>query len=448
MGLGVGARAVAAVLACLLALPGPCRGAEPDPAWSATTILPKPAPAGPASVHKQLVQGTAGAPTAVLIGKADLAVDGQRTTFYMELSKGLTAEVFTLANPYRVIVDLPNASFKLPEGTGRAGQGLVAAFRYGLFAEGKARVVLDTTGPVRIERAAMTTAPGRKLVLFAIDLVATTAESFGAGTGANRAAKEAQSDRASHERAVPPPERPRAARAKPVVMVDPGHGGIDPGAVGASNLLEKNVVLAVGLKLQKALAAGGRYDVRLTRTSDVFVSLNRRLKLSREAGAELFVSLHADAIAEKGAAHAIRGATIYTLSERASDEQARLAAEKENASDLVAGLETADAEVKDEVRTILFDLMRRETANFSADFSNVVASRLGKSISLSRDPQRSAAFKVLKQTHAPSVLIELGYMSHPEEEKLMNSPAWQTKVAKSLAAAIDAYFAKRTAGNP
>lgn len=375
---------------------------------------------------------------------ASLSGDAHRTTFRLDLSAGVMAEIYTLANPYRVIVDLPDVAFDLPDGTGQAGLGLVSTFRYGLFAEHKARVVLDTTGPVRIERAGMTAAGEGSGVVFTFDMITTDPASFGLGTGAGKAAESA---------ATPPPgEGAEAAKPRPAgkarIMIDPGHGGIDAGAVSASNVLEKDIVLAVARELASQLAASGRYDVRLTRTSDVFVSLDQRLNLSRTEGADLFISLHADSLAERSAAQAIRGATIYTLAERASDEQARRMAEKENASDLIAGLNVADGPGDDEVKSILFDLMKRETANFSADFSNVLVRKLKGTAPLSRAPQRSAAFKVLKQTHAPSVLIELGYLSHPEDEKLLNTSTWHRSIAAAIAAAIDAYFAKRTAGSP
>ncbi|CAN0395315.1 unnamed protein product, partial [Phaeothamnion confervicola] len=224
--------------------------------------------------------------------------------------------------------------------------------------------------------------------------------------------------------------------------------GIDGGAVSASNLLEKDVVLAVAKELARQLDATGRYDVHMTRAADVFVSLDQRLKLSSAHSVDLFVSLHADSLSAESGAQSVRGATIYTLSERASDEQARRMAEKENASDLVAGLNVVDSAGVDEVKDILFDLMKRETANFSADFSNALVRKMKKATTLARDAQRGAAFKVLKQTHAPSVLIELGYLSNPEDEKLLNSTAWRKKIAGSITEAVDAYFAKRTAGSP
>jgi N-acetylmuramoyl-L-alanine amidase len=388
--------------------------------------------------------GPAKAAEAASATRAETTGDQYRTTFRLDLSAGVTAEIYTLANPYRVIVDLPDVAFRLPDGTGQQGHGLVRTFRYGLFAEHKARVVLDTNGPVRIERAAMTAAPGGKGIVFSFDMVTTDPASFGLGTGAGKA---------TEEKAQPPPaEAPEPDKSKTsskaAIMIDPGHGGIDGGAVSGSNLLEKDIVLAVAKELSRQLAATGRYDVHMTRSSDVFVSLDQRLNLSAKHGADLFISLHADSLSEQHGAQVVRGATIYTLSERASDEQARRMAEKENASDLIAGINVVDGEGDDQVKSILFDLMKRETANFSADFSNVLVRKLKPATTLAREPQRAAAFKVLKQSHAPSVLIELGYLSNPEDEKLLKSPAWRKKMAGSITAAVDAYFTKRTAGPP
>jgi N-acetylmuramoyl-L-alanine amidase len=385
---------------------------------------------------------TARATPAYAIAKnARLKATTEQTTFAIELSRGVTAEVFTLANPYRVVVDMPEVAFDLPADAGRSGAGLVRAYRYGLFAEGKARIVLDAAGPVRVEKAEMSAPASGGPLTLEIQIAATTSENFGEGTGAKR---QHSQQTTPHEAERPAPKERK--RGKPVVVIDPGHGGIDPGAVGPSDLLEKSVVLSVGLEIRKQLLATGRYDVRMTRTKDVFVSLDQRLKIVRQADADLFISLHADSIEQKSFAQSVRGATVYTLSERASDEQARLMAEKENASDLLAGIAAGEDTSGDQVKSILIDLMKRETSNFSMSFSNLLLSNLRKSVSLSRDPQRAAAFKVLKQTQSPAVLLEMGYMSHEEDEKLLSSAAWQQRLAQSVRDAVSAFFASQTAG--
>lgn len=390
------------------------------------------------------VAGTAAGGSAageVEISAAEMSGDMSKTTFTLAMSRGVTAEIVTLANPYRVVIDMPNVTFRLPPGAGRETSGLAKTFRYGLFAEGKARIVIDTDGPVKVDRADMRPGVGSSGIRFSVDLVPTDAASFGLGTGASRAAMAAAQKPSLHEHEVVAPQ----SRAKPVIMIDPGHGGIDPGAIGATNLYEKTVVLAVARQLRAALAAAGRFHIVMTRQSDVFVSLDQRLRLSRQHSPDLFISLHADSIEAGSLTQAIRGASVYTLSESASDNLARLMAEKENASDAIAGLETAEVEGQDQVRSILIDLLKRETANFSADFSRTLVGKLGKSVPMSRDPLRSAAFKVLKQTGSPSVLIELGYMSNPEDEKLMASADWQKQVSLSIAQAVDQYFSRRAA---
>ena len=373
----------------------------------------------------------------------NVRVEGTQTEtrFDLTLTEGVPAEVFTLANPYRVIIDLPDVAFKMDTGAGKRVQGLISEYRYGLFAEHKARIVIDTTGPVAIKKAAMAVAAGG--VVLNLVLLPSDPVTFGGGTGASR--RDSQISASAKLPQVVEPSSGAKSRTKPIVVIDPGHGGIDPGAAGAGGVMEKNIVLAVAQQLKAALAHGNRFDVRLTRNSDVFVSLDRRLKISADVDADLFISLHADSIEETQVAENIRGATIYTLSERASDEQARIMAEKENASDLIAGLEIVDNGAKDQVKNILVDLLKRETSNFSADLSNVLVARLKKSITMSRDPQRSAAFKVLKQPHAPSVLVELGYVSNSRDQAQMTSQTWQSQVAGTIAAAIQAYFSKRTA---
>jgi N-acetylmuramoyl-L-alanine amidase len=377
---------------------------------------------------------------------AHLTVTGRSTIFELTMSEGLTAQVFTLANPYRVVLDLPDLSFRLEPSAGKKGAGLVSAFRYGQFAEHKSRIVIDTKGPVKINSATMTRLKGTSAVKLSIALMPIDAKTFGAGTGAMAHTTGYQPDA---ELAVPEnSEVKHKPHGKPVIVIDPGHGGIDPGAIGANNVTEKTIVLAVALQLKEALTKTGLYEVKMTRADDVFISLDQRLKFSADNAADLFISLHADSIEEKTAKETIRGATIYTLSGQASDEQARIMAEKENASDLIAGIENFDRGGGDQVKNILIDLLKRETSNFSADFSQVLAKRLGRTIAMSRIPRRSAAFKVLKQTHAPSVLVELGYLSNQTDEQQMLTAEWQSRVAAAITEAVQIYFNKRTASQP
>jgi len=373
-----------------------------------------------------------------------IALEGSaaRTVLRVGLSHGVRAEVFTLADPYRVVIDLPAVSFQMPLGAGREGHGLITAYRYGLFSLNKGRIVLDASGPLRIENARIEGTKGqRKSTELVLDMVSVSAAEFGAS--APRLAGNAPDKPPIYEDDTPK----KSPHGRPVILIDPGHGGIDPGALGGS-LMEKQVALAVADKIRRRLEATGKYEVHMTRSSDVFVSLEKRVKMSRQLGADLFISLHADAIASRTFAPVVRGATVYTLSEEASDEQARLMAEKENSADLLAGLDAGSEAEDDAVRGILIDLMKRETANFSADFSRMLVSNLKKSVSLSRDPRRSAAFRVLKQTHAPAVLVELGFVSNEADEKLMRQATWQGKVAQAIVTAVNAFFEKRVVHSP
>lgn len=367
----------------------------------------------------------------------DMRVEGRRTIFTLQLSRQIDFQLYTLDQPYRVILDAGHVHFNLPASADLVGRGVVAAYRYGLLAPGQSRVVIDTTGPVAPPVASWRpAADGTHLLVIALE--PTDAAAF----------KRTPLPQFPPAGSAPAPHAATAVPAKPsqrrVVVIDPGHGGIDPGAVGIlePQAVEKDIVLAVAMQLRQLLAEGSRYDVVLTRSGDVFVSLDQRVKISLQHHADLFVSIHADSIGATDVAANVRGATVYTLSENASDERARLLAEKENASDLLAGFDVPNEAGSDQVRSILLDLLKRESANFSIDFRGLLVRHMRRQVKLVRDPQRSAAFRVLRQTHAPSVLIELGYMSHAEDVRLLRSADWQKRVASSIAAAVNEYFSR------
>lgn len=357
------------------------------------------------------------------------------TTFVLNVAEPVAARAFALANPYRVIVDLNEVNFQLGAEAGRQGQGVVSSFRFGLFAPGKSRIVLDVERPVLVTSETVKNAEG----------------------GFSLVVRMRETDRATFDAAYNTARQPERRNRTPeplnhegisdsgpiVVVIDPGHGGVDPGAISKSGLREKDIVLAVSRRLRDALAAFDNFEVHLTRDRDTFLSLAERVSFARHLKADLFISVHADSIRVQS--HSVRGATVYTLSEKASDAEAAALAAKENRADLIAGVEV-DVE-QNEVADILIDLVRRETKNFSIFFARKLVSEMRDTIRLNSNPHRFAGFHVLKAPDVPSVLVELGYLSNAEDEALMNSPQWQKRFAESAALAIKDYFEVRLAGN-
>ncbi|MGB8557611.1 MAG: N-acetylmuramoyl-L-alanine amidase [Pseudolabrys sp.] len=363
--------------------------------------------------------------------------DDKQTRFVVDLSRKIDITAFMLADPYRVVVDLPRTTFKLPANTGVQARGLVKAFRYGLIMQGGSRIVLDTKAPVRLEKAFVVDAAEGQPARLVLDLVATDRASFMRNiTLANRSAQQSASARPSD---APPKVE---GDARPLIVIDPGHGGIDNGAKGTGGELEKDVVLAFALTLREKLEAQGKYRVAMTRSEDEFIALGERVRFARSRNAALFVSVHADALPKReGLAE---GATVYTLSENASDAEAARLAETENKADVIAGVDlTAEP---DDVANILVDLAQRETKTFSMQFARTVVEELKSAARLHKHPLKSAGFKVLLAPDVPSVLVELGYMSTKDDLKQLTSANWRARTAQALAQAVDAYFTPRVAG--
>ena len=229
--------------------------------------------------------------------------------------------------------------------------------------------------------------------------------------------------------------RTQPLRRRHTVVLDPGHGGVDPGAISPHRLYEKRVTLATAVELERQLEATGRYHVVLTRRRDVFVPLRQRVAVARRAGAELFLSIHADALPDT----ALRGLSVYTLSDQASDRDAAALAQRENRDDFVAGVHLSRQ--PREIGAILFDLARRETNNLSLTLAHAIVIELGHSVPLLERPHRAAGFVVLTAPDIPSALVELGCLSNPRDEALLPMPAHQRRLAQGLLRAIDDYFA-------
>jgi N-acetylmuramoyl-L-alanine amidase len=357
---------------------------------------------------------------------AKLEQAGEVVRLTMALSRPITISTSVIAGPDRVIIDLPSVNFQVQPGAIRSSAGFVSAFRFGLFTPERSRIVIDLSQPAIVARAEVRNRRGGFGELV-IELKRVSRAEF------LTAARESSSKRPEAIASVVEPAPP-AGDSRQVVVIDPGHGGVDPGAV-VTSIAEKSVVLAFGQALRDTLAATGRYRVVMTRDDDRFVPLGERVRMARAAGANLFVSIHADSVTQ---AQEVRGATVYTGSERATDADAARLAAKENAADAVAGLDSSE-DIQD-VAGILMDLAKRETRTFSSVFARNLVEKLGGSVKMHKVPLRSAGFRVLSAPDVPSVLIELGYMSSPKDAELLNSPAWRTQAVTAVHAAIDGYF--------
>jgi N-acetylmuramoyl-L-alanine amidase len=429
-------------------------------------------------------------PPAAEVVAARVAGTDTRTRFVADLDRPVSYSVYVISDPYRVVVDMQDVRFNMPASLGEASKGLIREFRFGQVASGQSRIVIDTAGPVLIEKSFVLNAANGEPARMVIDLVQTDERTFARVKSTEQpavaeAASEPRIEPASAPNPVPgnltelltgqlagdaqaeatgtrtvPKPRPKpqqvaaqasaardAARpaaeappARPVVVLDAGHGGIDGGTVSTTGVREKDVVLDFARELARALEKTGRYDVHLTRDDDTFISLGKRVRIARSHKADLFIAIHADSLRQRS----VRGATVYTLSEEASDAEAAALAEKENAADFIGGIDLGE-DIDQEVSGILMDLALRETKNHSIYFARRVVKSLGPVAPLNRRPMRSAGFKVLKAPDIPSVLLELGYLSNRHDEKNLVSPKWREKAASAVSDAIDAFFSPEVA---
>ncbi|KUJ80787.1 N-acetylmuramoyl-L-alanine amidase [Ruegeria marisrubri] len=344
----------------------------------------------------------------------------------LALSQGVPYRLFTLSDPPRLVLD-----FQEVEWSGLTSEALlrtdrIAGVSYGAYVPGWSRMVLDLGRPRAIEQAGLDIDQATGVATLAVQLRPVGAEQFRAQAGAPH---DPRWD-------LPEPAAVPAARgggAPLHVVLDPGHGGIDPGAE-TERTNEKTLMLTFARELREVLLRSGDFKVTLTRNEDRFVSLERRVALAHRAGADVFISLHADALAE-GLAH---GATIYTLSEEASDAASAKLAERHDRSDIIAGVDLSHSD--DQVADVLLDLARQETQPRTAALAQALAEGMAaQGGPMHRRPLREAAFSVLKAADIPSVLVELGFLSSPRDLKNIENPEWRAGMARGILTGLRAW---------
>ena len=369
-----------------------------------------------------------------------LGVHDTKTRIVMDVNGPISYKYFLLANPYRLVLDMLEVDFELNPVSKKLTGGILG-YRFGLLKPGISRVVIDLSKPFLVDKHFIIKPGAKPQSRLVIDLVPTTRSRYLAdlkksrnqeAVGRQKLKLVEQKHQTVQESQKKFPQK-KISESK-IIVLDPGHGGVDPGAIGLQGTYEKKIVLLAAKTIKKILVKSGRYKVILTRKSDRFIPLKNRVAIARRAQADLFISLHADSI-KNGA---VRGATVYTLSENASDREAAQLAERENKSDLIAGIDlnTESQEVTD----ILIDLVQRETMNQSAVFAGAVVKEITKKIKTHRRPHKFAGFAVLKALDIPSILLEMGYLSNFEDETLLNTARFQKKLGLAILIGLDRYF--------
>lgn len=421
-----------------------------------------------------LAQGTGGAPRLV-VEDIRYGLNAGKTRVVIDLNRKSDFRVFMLADPPRLVIDLPQAEWKIPRSRPVTTGQLLKSYRSGDLDDGLTRLVFDMRQTATVASAFALDPSGTSGNRVVIDIAAASDNLFRAGlervhgnknltgtpgtaaksgvttpdAGMAAARNEAAARAAPPAAAMPDADKPvrkpsvtpsaPAAKAvrKYVVVIDPGHGGADPGAVSDSGVYEKNITLAVARELRRQLEESGRYRVVMTRDRDVQIRLRDRLDLARKERADLFISIHADKIQRSN----VRGASIYTLSRTASDAETARLAERENTAGVVAGVDLGSE--SQEVAGILLDLAMREKMNESSLLARFLEDAFrSKNVKLLPNSHRSAGFAVLKAPDVPSVLIETGFMSNPAEVKLLSSAEFQRRISSAILEGIDAYFRK------
>jgi N-acetylmuramoyl-L-alanine amidase len=370
-----------------------------------------------------------------IVMSARIGEHQDRTRLVIELSDPVNLRAFALASPDRVVIDMPEVSWRLGAPPRPSGFGAIKSYRYGQFRAGNSRMVIDLNQPVGVSDALVLPPSSGFGYRVVIDLFPTSRPKFDANAGWPADLKKRESDAEKLAAMIAAQQTPPArASGKKIIVLDPGHGGLDSGTIGVNGLMEKDLALAEGLKLARELRNRG-YSVFLTRENDTFVPHRQRVAIARTHKADLFISLHADS----NPASTTTGLSIYTLSDGRSDREAAALARRENQSDIIAGVDLSGS--NNPVAPILIDLAQRDTINKSSRFATTAIRELsGVTDILARSPHRSASLAVLTAPDVPAVLIELGYLSNAEDAQQMKTEAWRVRVAGAIADAVDAQF--------
>lgn len=370
-----------------------------------------------------------------------------RARLIVDLSRTTEFAIATLADPPRIAIDVRMPAIAVAEPPPVAGdEGLVTGYEISQYDVDRVRTLLTLSGPAQVQQAYVLDAVADQPARLVVDIIPDTPEAFATRAAAHLAASQAV--QAAEESVEPVPElglpstppaeaEPSVAIAeevRPLVVIDPGHGGIDNGATAPNGVREKDIVLAYAKQLQELLVNSGRFDVALTRETDIYLRLEDRVAMARQNRADLFISLHADSFQQPE----ISGASVYTRDERATDVLDKVLAESENKRDIVAGFAMPD--MTPQVVDILVDLMRREMRRQSFVAAEAIVHQLEPSVTLRRFPVRQADFFVLQAPDVPSVLVELGFLSNAADIRNLLTEGWRDRVVDALARGIAHYF--------
>ena len=415
--------------------------------------------AGSVAAQQTMAQETTAQQTmaqGIVVDAARIHDHGTHTRIVFDFSRLVQPDIFTLdgeaGRPHRVVIDLPEVTWSVEGGAQIDGAGVISQVRYARNRPGRSRVVLDMPGPATVQDVQLFQNVGEPAHLV-LDLYPSDQESFTASSGfpdvpqVDAPAAEPLYDGIADVLAslgsqmegpvsLPVAQQPEqqlpAEHLRPVIVIDPGHGGRDSGSVTINDDYEKTIALSIGLAMRDALIESGLFEVHMTRDDDTFIPLNERYAVAQDLMADLFISVHVDS---NDSAHA-RGATIYTLSESASDDEAAEVANRENQSDRLAGYE-----IDEELTRILIDLAQRETMNLSAELATIlVGSFEAMDLNTVSRPHRFAGFRVLMAPDVPSILLETGFGTNATDAELLVSEAYQQDLSLAMVETLVRYF--------